>query len=125
MLLMIRTYNYNIAVTIKRSYRRCSVKKLFLEISQYSLENNCVGVSFYWSCRASVLQLYLKETPTLVFPCEYCEIFKNTNFEEHLQTAASVLLIIRFLMLLRIRICGKYSLWCTDCQQEQVFKTRA
>ena len=30
-----------------------------------------------------------KETPTQVFSCEYCEIFKNTYFEEHLQTAAS------------------------------------
>ena len=27
---------------------------------------------------------------------EYCEIFKNTSFEEHLQTAASVLLIKKF-----------------------------
>ena len=24
-----------------------------------------------------------------VFSCEYCEIFKNAYFEEHLQTAAS------------------------------------
>ena len=26
------------------------------------------------------LQLYLKETPTHVFSCEYCEIFKNRSF---------------------------------------------
>ena len=25
-----------------------------------------------------------------MFPCEYCEIFKDTYFEEHLQTADSV-----------------------------------
>ena len=30
-----------------------------------------------------------KETPTLVFSWEYCEIFKNTYFEEHLQMPAS------------------------------------
>ena len=24
-----------------------------------------------------------------LFPCEYCKIFKNTYFEEHLRTAAS------------------------------------
>ena len=30
-------------------------------------------------------------TPTHVFSSEYCEIFKNTYFEEHLQTAISVL----------------------------------
>ena len=35
------------------------------------------------------LQLYQKQTPTQVLSCEYCEIFKNTYFEEHLQTAAS------------------------------------
>ena len=35
------------------------------------------------------LQLNLKETPTQVFYCEYCEIFKNAYFEKYLQTAAS------------------------------------
>ena len=34
------------------------------------------------------LQLYQKQTPTQVFSCEYCEIFTNTYFEEHLRTAA-------------------------------------
>ena len=27
---------------------------------------------------------YQKETPAQVFPCEICESFKNTYFEEHL-----------------------------------------
>ena len=31
----------------------------------------------------------LKETPTQLVFCEYCEIFKNTYFEDHLQIAAS------------------------------------
>ena len=35
---------------------------------------------FLISCRASVLQLYWKETPTQVFSCEHCEIFKNSYF---------------------------------------------
>ena len=30
------------------------------------------------------LQLYQKETPTQVFSCENCEIFKNSFFIEHL-----------------------------------------
>ena len=30
-----------------------------------------------------------KVVPAQVFSCEYCKIFKNTNFEEHLPTAAS------------------------------------
>ena len=42
-----------------------------------------------WSlCGRSGLQFYQKETPTLMFFCEYCEIFKNTYFEEHLWAAA-------------------------------------
>ena len=56
-------------------------KKPFFKISQYWLENTCVGVSD--------LQLFWKETPTQLFSCEYCEIFKNTYFEEHLRTATS------------------------------------
>ena len=40
-----------------------------------------------------------KEIPTQVLSCEYCEIFKNTYFEEHLRTAASVLLIIKLIII--------------------------
>ena len=29
-------------------------------------------------------RLYEKEAPTQVFSCEYCKIFKNYYFEEHL-----------------------------------------
>ena len=32
--------------------------------------------------------LIKKDTPTQVFSCEFCEIFKDTYFEEHLWTAA-------------------------------------
>ena len=46
--------------------------------------------SLFDSCRPSGLQLYQKETPTQVFLCEYCEIFKKTYFEKHLRTTASV-----------------------------------
>ena len=51
-------------------------KKLFLKISQYSQE----------SCRPANL---LKRDSNTVLSSEYCEIFKNTYFEEHLLTAAS------------------------------------
>ena len=52
------------------------LKKLVLKILQYSQE----------SCRAATL---LKKTPIQMFSSEYCEIFKNTYFEEHLLTAVS------------------------------------
>ena len=44
-----------------------------------SLINKVVGLHFI-----------KKETPTQVFFCEYCEIFKNTYFEKHLRTTAFV-----------------------------------
>ena len=31
-------------------------------------------------CQLEVLQLYLKETTTMVFSCEYCTIFKHSPF---------------------------------------------
>ena len=33
-----------------------------------------------------------------MFFCEYCEIFKNNYFDEHLQTAASVLVIMKLVV---------------------------
>ena len=46
-----------------------------------------------WSLFLIKLQAFrpvtlLKRDSTLVFSCEYCEIFKKTYFEEHLQTDA-------------------------------------
>ena len=43
--------------------QRCSVKNVFLEISQNSQENTCARVSFLIKLRASGLQLYLKRDP--------------------------------------------------------------
>ena len=55
------------------------LKKLFLKISQYLQKNTC------WS---SVFNK-VGSLKAQVFSCEYCETFKNTHFEEHMQTVAS------------------------------------
>ena len=60
-------------------------KLMFLKISQYSRENTCVGISFWKICRPKRLQLYRKDTPTQVLSIEYCKIFKNSFFIEHLR----------------------------------------
>ena len=52
---------------LRSSYQRCSVKKVFLEISLNSQENTCVRASFL-----------LKERLVQMFSCELCEISKNT-----------------------------------------------
>ena len=38
---------------------------------------------------ASKACTFIKKTTSQMFSCEYCEISKNTYFEEHLHTAAS------------------------------------
>ena len=53
--------------------RKFSVKKVFLEILQNLKENTCARVSFF-----------KKETLAQVFSGEFCKIFKNTFFTEHL-----------------------------------------
>ena len=43
---------------IEAVVRRCSLKKVFLKISQNSQENTCARVSFLIKLQASGLQLY-------------------------------------------------------------------
>ena len=57
----------------RSSHQRCSVKKALLKISQISQENICIGDS------------------NIYYSCEIYEILKNTYFEEHLRTTASVI----------------------------------
>ena len=58
-------------MSIEAAIRGVLWKKVFLKISQNSQENTCARASFLIK---------------LVFSCEFCEIFKNTFFTEHLWT---------------------------------------
>ena len=60
----------------------CPVEKVFLEISQNSLENTFVRV--YFLIKLQACNFIKKETLTQVFSCEFCEIFINAFFIEHL-----------------------------------------
>ena len=67
----------------RSSHRRCSIKKLFLKISQYSQENTCVGIFFLIKLQPYRPATLLKETPTQVFPVNISKflripILKNT-----------------------------------------------
>ena len=68
----------------RSSHQRCSIKKLFLKVLQYSQENICAGISFLIKLQASFIE---KETPTQVFSCA---CFKKTYFEEQLLLSFSV-----------------------------------
>ena len=50
--------------------RRCSVEKVFLEISQYSQENSCARVCFLIKLQAEACNVIKKETLAQVFSCE-------------------------------------------------------
>ena len=57
--------------------RRCSVKKVFLKISQNSQENTCARVSFLTKLQASVCNFIKKETLAQVYfqtLNEFCRI---------------------------------------------------
>ena len=49
----------------------------------------CWNLFFYQAESFQACSFIKKETPTQVFSCEICEI-KNTHFEEHVRTTASV-----------------------------------
>ena len=61
-------------------YEKCSMKKLFLEISQNSQENTCVRVSFLIKLQALG---------------QYCEVSKNNLFTEHLRASVGIQIAFR------------------------------
>ena len=57
--------------------RSCSVKKVFLQISQNSQENTCARASFLIKLQNSS-RFIKKEALVQVFSYEFCEIFMST-----------------------------------------------
>ena len=80
--------NFYYFSTNRSSHRRCSVKKVFLEISRNSQESTCARVSFLIKLQAA-FNLIKKDTLVQVFSCEFYEISKNTFFTEHPWATAS------------------------------------
>ena len=70
--------------------QRCSVKMVFLNISQNSQENTCARVSFLIKFEAEACNFIKKETLAQVLSCEFCEISGNTYFTEHLRATACI-----------------------------------
>ena len=64
-------------------------KKVFLEILQKSQKNTCARASFLINLQPKACIIIIKETPTHVFFCAFCEISINTLFTEHLWKTAS------------------------------------
>ena len=84
---MIMKYNlFYLKVYSEAIVQRCSVKRVFLEISQNSQENTCVRVSFLIKLQAK------KETLAHMFSREFREISKNTFHHRAPLVATSVYL---------------------------------
>ena len=62
---------------------------MFLEILPNSQENSCARVSFLIKLQVDTCNFIKKESLAQVFSCEFCEIFKNTFFTEHLRATVS------------------------------------
>ena len=87
--LHILLYLFSMSKRIEEVTWRCSIKKVFLEISQNSQENNCAKVSFLINLQASACNFIKKETLAEVFSCEFCEISKSTFFYKTPPVAAA------------------------------------
>ena len=72
--------------------RRCSEKKVFLNISQNSQKKPCASLFFLTqSCRPQRgATLLKKETLAQLLSCEFCETFQNTFFNRTRPMAASI-----------------------------------
>ena len=78
-------YFYN---ETRSSHQRCCIKAVLKNCAIFTRKNLC-WILFLVKLQAFRAAILLKKTATQVFSCEYCKIFKNTSFEEHLRTAAS------------------------------------
>ena len=74
----------------RSTHQRCSVKKGALgKFSKIHRKRICARASFLIKLQSEVCNFVKKETLTQVFPCEFCEISKNTFSIEHLRVALS------------------------------------
>ena len=75
--------------TDKNSHQRCSIKKgVSKNFTIFTGQESPVLKPLLRQGWNKVI-LYLEETPTQMFPCEYCKISSNNCFEEHRHTATS------------------------------------
>ena len=72
-------------VVVRRSHQRCSVKKVFLEISKNSQENTCAR------------DFSKRETLAQVFCCEFSKVSTNNFFYRTPLVAASVVKVLSLL----------------------------
>ena len=80
---------------------KCSIQKMFLEISRHSQENTCARVSFLINLQFAGCHLIEKDTLAQVFSCEFREISKDTFFHRTRPVAASETTTVKILCILK------------------------
>ena len=75
---------YTFSIFIEAVVQRCSVKKVFLEISQNSQENNCARVSFLIKLQARPATLLKKKLWHSCFPVNFVKFLRTPFYKEHL-----------------------------------------
>ena len=80
-------YGVIMEISTEAVAQRCSVKKMFLKVSQNSQENTCARQRLFFNkVRPQACNFIKKESLAQVFSCGFYEISKNTFFfKEHLR----------------------------------------
>ena len=79
-------YKLKKCLNSRSSHQRCSIEKVvFKNFAIFTGKRLCQSL-LLMNLQASRTATFLKETPTQLFSCEYCKIFKNTCFDENLRT---------------------------------------
>ena len=81
----VNKYLFRISWFYRSSQWRCSAKKVFLKILQYSQKNTCVEVSL----KAFKFTILLTRDTNTYVSLWILQNYKKHHFEEHLQTTAS------------------------------------
>ena len=78
-------YNHSQLLFSEAVTQRCSLKKMFLEILQNSLENTCAGVFFLIKLQVQACNLIIKETLAQVFSVNSAKFLGAPFLTDHLQ----------------------------------------
>ena len=92
-------------------------KQLFADLLQNSVLKTFAIFTWKhlcWSLFLTMLQAYYKETYTQVCSCEYCKIFKNSFFKEHL-----LWLLVHFIQMVSFFSLEKNNMFSDDSRRRK------
>ena len=79
----IQKFNLRSITTVEAVNWRCSVKKVFLEISQHSQKNTCARVLFLIKLQTEACNFIKKRLWPRCFPVKFLKFLRTTFLTEH------------------------------------------